>query len=79
MLATGQATLKQMLESKAYSQPARARLSFVSPHLDGREDHLPKPLGMQLLDGHGLWKKFHTSSQRIRRLSNCLLWLDLLY
>jgi hypothetical protein len=52
MLATGQATLKQMLESKAYSQPVRARLSFVSPHLDGREDHLPKPLGMQLLDGH---------------------------
>ena len=51
MLATGQATLKQMLESKAYSQPVRARLSFVSPHLDGREDHLPKPLGMQLLDG----------------------------
>ena len=41
MLATGQATLKQMLESKAYSQPVRARLSFVSPHLDGREDHLP--------------------------------------
>ena len=48
MLATGQATLKQMLESKAYSQPARARLSFVSPHLDGREDHLPKPLGIAI-------------------------------